>query len=46
VWRQNIAHWKPGGCNSRLLFSSLHQNTNIVSGDRKSIKVTKAFILY
>jgi hypothetical protein len=21
LWRQNIAHWIPGGCNSRLLFS-------------------------
>jgi hypothetical protein len=21
VWMQNIAHWKPGGCNSTLLFS-------------------------
>jgi hypothetical protein len=21
VWIQNIAHWKPGGFNSRLLFS-------------------------
>jgi hypothetical protein len=20
VWMQNIAHWKPGGCNSRLFF--------------------------
>jgi hypothetical protein len=21
VWMQNIVHWRPGGCNSRLLFS-------------------------
>jgi hypothetical protein len=27
MWMQNIAHWEPGGCYSRLLCSSLHQNT-------------------
>jgi hypothetical protein len=30
VWRQNIAHCKPGRCNARLLFSWLHQ-THIFS---------------
>jgi hypothetical protein len=45
VWMQTIAHWKTGVCNSSLFFSSLHQNTEILSGTGKSIKVTNVFIL-
>jgi hypothetical protein len=44
MWMQNIAHCEPWACYSRLLCSSLHQNTQTHTLAGKSLKVTRKLV--